>query len=341
MYNFDEFMKINKRPIPDDSVLAIVCNAKTVTTMHKNYGSFSIDTEFLSDNELKEIMQMAAAQNLPFRIFYDEKEFINLLLTTDINVKKLIVYNSAQNGIGPGRKALIPSLCKYFNIRYTGSDPYRVCLCRDKYGVYSILTMAGLPTAKSILFSGDCEIKLEQNIKYIAKPIYESSSIGITDNNIFLGKNLPYTYLKKLINTLKQPLIIQRFISGYEIEIPILVGMNSRFVFPPVVLYRGENIIIGNEILDYKRIYNDDYHFTNLPSIYDDLALRNTAESVAKLLGLNGLCRVDFRLTSNGEYFITDVSTNPHFIHHSSVNYAFKRLGLSDKDIFNAILNLS
>lgn len=69
-------------------------------------------------------------------------------------------------------------------------------------------------------------------------------------------------------------------------------------------------------------------------------ALEETARHVAELLELNGLCRIDGRITKEGLFYITDVSTNPHFIHHSSVNFAFHSNNYSDSDIFKSILYL-
>ena len=152
MNEFEIFLNANSNEINENSVLIIVCNAKNKTHTTKDYNGFSINTEFLSDEELLEIMEMAEHQRLPFRIFYDEKDFMENLLDGQINCNNLIVYNSAQNGIGPGRKALIPSICKFFNIRYTGSDPYRVCLCRDKFAVYSLLSVAKIDVPESELF---------------------------------------------------------------------------------------------------------------------------------------------------------------------------------------------
>ncbi len=119
MLKFNEFLEANSNKLKDDTVLLIVCNAKSKTVASQNYNDFSIDTEFLSDDELNEITGMAQAQGIPFRIFYDEKDFMeNLLLNDSKYFDRFIVYNSAQNGVGPGRKALIPSICKYFNIIY-------------------------------------------------------------------------------------------------------------------------------------------------------------------------------------------------------------------------------
>lgn len=344
MLKFNEFLEANSNKLKDDTVLLIVCNAKSKTVASQNYNDFSIDTEFLSDDELNEITGMAQAQGIPFRIFYDEKDFMeNLLLNDSKYFDRFIVYNSAQNGVGPGRKALIPSICKYFNIRYTGSNPYRVCLCRDKFAVYCLLSTENVKVPKSVLYYNDKTVlNLDKNTFYIAKPLYESSSLGITQKNIFKGSAVPYAYLSKLSERMQQPLLIQQFINGYEIEVPVLSGNNSVYVFKPIVLHKDKNsLLMGEEILDYDCIYNDDYFFSAFPDEFDDSGVKSTAEQVAILLGLKGLCRVDFRYLPNGEFYVTDVSTNPHFIKHSSVNFAFKQIGLKDKDILKTLLALS
>ncbi len=339
-----EFLETNSNKIKEDAVLLIVCNAKSKTVTSKNYNGFSIDTEFLSDEELNEITNMANGQGIPFRIFYDERDFIeNLILNNSKNFEHFIVYNSAQNGVGPGRKALIPSICNYFNIRYTGSNPYSVCLCRDKFAINSILSTAKIRVPKSKLYTdGNADLNLDRTFTYIAKPIYESSSLGITKKNIFKGDAVPYDYLFDLSKRMQQPLLIQEFINGYEIEVPVLSGKISNFVFNPVVLHKDKNSLFMNgEILDYNRIYYDDYFFSAFPKEFDDSGVKSTAEQVVNLLGLKGLCRVDFRYLPNGEFYVTDVSTNPHFINHSSVNFAFKQINLKDEDILRTILVLS
>ena len=309
----------------------------------KKYGRFSTDTEYLSDDELMQITKMACAQDIFFRIFTCEDAFIKYVLYEKTNLNRLIVYNSAQSGTGAGRKSLIPAICQYYHIRYTGSDSYRVSLCRDKWAISTLLKNLSIPTPNSILFyCGKPLSFVDPDTKYIAKPIHESASIGIRSENIFFGRDIPIKYLIKLEKTMQQPLILQEFISGYELEVPVLASRKEIYAFKPVSLYQIEQSqMMGDQILDYDRIYNDDYSFGSLPPDIRDDDIKETACTIAKVLQLSGLCRIDFRLRANGEFYITDVSTNPHFIQHSSVNYAFRRVGLHDKDIFHTILALS
>lgn len=325
----------------------IVCNSKNDTQLHKDYETYSIQTEFLSDVEVEELMLMAKMQKLPFDIFYSEEEFIkNIFLHYEVlSNKNIVVYNSAQNGTGAGRKSLIPAFCNLMGIRCTGSDSYRVSLCRDKFAINSILKANNIKVPNSVLFNpnkySSSIFSNDQTI--IAKPLYESASIGITEDNIFCSNNVPIDYLARLSASLKQSLLLQEFIEGYEIEVPLLIHEETIFCFDPVVLFLDKTeMFMGENILNYEKIYNDSYYFGDLPKEYEKHIdkIKKTAEEVTQLLGLNGLCRVDGRLTKKGEFFITDVSTNPHFIKHSSVNYAFSKWGYTDKELFQMILML-
>ena len=340
---FEKFILENQNEIDNDMTLLIVCNVRNKTKTTLNYETFSIDNEFLADDELDEITNMAIKQKIAYRIFYDEKDFITHIFSISKDeLSKFIIYNSAQNGIGPGRKALIPSVCKYLSLRYTGSDPYRVCLCRDKFATYSILFANGIPVPFSTIYNGINMPNLPKEKTYIAKPLYESSSLGITNKNIFNGNDIPYTYLKELNKTMQQSILLQEFIDGYELEIPLLVGKKDIFSFPPVVLHRNRlDLKMGKTILDYECIHEKNYYFSVLPEKFDKKAVIDTAKNVALLLGLKGLCRVDFRFVNNEEFYVTDVATNPHFIKHSSVNFSFKQFGKKDEDIFKTILLLS
>ena len=97
---------------------------------------------------------------------------------------------------------------------------------------------------------------------------------------------------------------------------------------------------MGNNILDYQKVYFDEYKFFNMKDTMVDISkIMSVAEFVITILGLSGLCRVDFRIDELGNCYVTDVSTNPHFVHHSSVSYAFEQLSFPPETIMKAILS--
>lgn len=324
--------------------LNMVCNFKSKTPKYYSQkNEFDPASEFLSDNELDEIINMLYECGLKYDLFYDETEFMKKILDYDVLPSNLIVYNSAQSGFGAGRKSLIPAFCQLHQIKITGSNPYVVALCRNKYHVNRILKSLNIPVPDTYCFDNGwiMNLKPSSGTHVIIKPNYESSSIGIDENSIIENVNIStledilYARQKKL----NQPLIVQEFIPGYEAELPCVVYQKECITMNPVgIKLCNGRMGMENSILSYNLIYHDRYEFYNYKLINPIEALQHTAKDAVRLLGMTGLCRVDYRIKENGEFFITDVSTNPHFIQHSSVHHAFCFAGFKSSDIIRTII---
>src|SRR5881275_3413598 len=58
-----------------------------------------------------------------------------------------LVFNMAEGLRGQSREALVPAICEYLNIPYTGSDPLTLGLSLHKGRTKEILAYRGVPTA--------------------------------------------------------------------------------------------------------------------------------------------------------------------------------------------------
>src|SRR5689334_23810765 len=61
-----------------------------------------------------------------------------------------IVFNMAEGLHGQSREALVPAICEYLNIPYTGSDPLTLALSLHKGRTKETLAYRGVPTAPFI-----------------------------------------------------------------------------------------------------------------------------------------------------------------------------------------------
>ncbi len=344
LQKFSAFVEENKKVLCD-YILLVVCNTKSKTNTKTNYEDFDVSTEYLSDIEFEQVLSLFNQCKLKdIEIFQNEYSFIDYILNHPciINNKKIIVYSSAQSGTGAGRKSLIPAFCKLENLPYTGSNPYVVSLCRQKYHVNKLLESANLPVPATFLYNKGWLFnqKPVHNQEIILKPIYESASIGIDSDS--LKEYSDDLDLKIQIRNIKmqQPIIAQQFIAGYEVEFPVYVSQKDIFPLVPVGLALSpDEHWMGRNFLDYEHIYHDKYVFYNFEKNenYNEKMI-DAVKKVVSLLGMHGLCRVDFRVVDNEHFYITDVSTNPHFITHSSVHTAFKILKLPEQSISESIL---
>lgn len=338
-----ERMWISTEPILKSKHLLVVCNSKKRSNSAERRGIFNMDTEYFSDDEFEQIVSMFRSVNDSIDFFTYEDDFISYIINN--TPPNPIVYNAAQSGIGPGRKSLVPAFCNLHGIPCAGSNAYVVSLCRHKYHVNKILSQAGIPVPKSWLYSNGwlMEESPDPEIKVLLKPIYESASIGIDNDSIQIYSADIDRKIHQRTEQHHQPIMAQEFIPGYEVETPMICVNNEVFHLPPVGISISGKHELGDEILDYELIYHDRYGFydfaTEQKKLSDELCV--CAEKVSRILGMEGLCRVDFRIKSDGSYFVTDVSANPHFVLHSSVDYSFKKLGLTPSHIARTILSVA
>ena len=321
--------------------LILVCNTKMELNATESRGLFHMDTEYFSNDEFEQVVSMFSTLNLATDYFTYEDDFFHYVI--EHTPPRLLVYNAAQSGAGPGRKSLVPAFCNLHGIPCTGSNAYVVSLCRHKYHVNQILAQAGIKVPKSWLYSNGWLMGRHPpvNMQVLLKPIYESASIGIDDTSIQFYTPKTDQIIYQRVEQQHQPIMAQEFISGYEVEVPLLCVNGEVCHLPPIGISVSGKHDLDCEILNYERIYFDQYGFYDFASAKYETSkqLCLCAAETAKILGMEGLCRVDFRVKTDGNYYVTDVSTNPHFVAHSSVNSAFQMLGLSPKYIAKSLLS--
>lgn len=324
-----------------DRHLILVCNTKIHSTTVESRGLFNMDTEYFSDDEFEQVVSMFSSLGLATDYFTYEDDFFSYVI--EYAPQDLLVYNAAQSGTGPGRKSLVPAFCNLHGIPCTGSNAYVVSLCRHKFHVNQILAQAGIRVPQTWLYSNGwlAEQHPPLNMMVLFKPIYESASIGIDNTSIQVYTPQTDQLIFQRMEQQHQQIIAQEFIPGYEVEVPLLCVNGAICQLPPIGISVDGKHNLEREILNYERIYFDRYGFYDFAAEKHEISkeLCLCASKTAQILGMEGLCRVDFRVRPDGCYYVTDVSTNPHFVAHSSVNSAFQILGLSPEHIAKTLLS--
>lgn len=334
--------------IKDQIRIILVSNIKDQTKTG-DYSIHSVATEFFSEIELEELITGFRQFGFYLELFTDEIDFIKAVITNQFSQTKKqynIVYNTSQRGTGPGRKSLIPAFCNLHNIPTVNSNAYVVSLCRHKFHINCILQSLGIKAAKSWFFDKKYGWLFGKQPKektlIIAKPTYESASIGIDSESILIFNNNTHKKLEELSKIYNQPITVQQFIDGYEVEVPLLI-LDEPNAILPVGIKLNDKKLLGKEILTYDIIYNDLYSFYIFDEVqdYKITEIVKTAENVANIIGIKGFGRVDFRIDINGNYYVTDVATNPHITKHGSFFHLFNHLGYQQKDLLATLIALT
>lgn len=334
------------RKLKNDIAIIVVANVNA----NNDYHAHSLKTEFFAENEYEEIITGFRENGFYVVLQRNEMDFFRWYLNDgikEIGKKYIAVYNAASGGNGPGKKSLIPAFCNLNKIPITSSNPYVVGLCRHKYHINCLLQNHGLPVPKSSYFSKDFSWLLDKRPeignKIIAKPTYESASIGVDDSSVFNYSKESDKILYNLSETFNQPTIVQEFVSGYEIEVPIIVKKGIPYAVNVIGLGLDNVKLLNDRILTYDIVYKDNYSFYDFNEFGESFnqTLLTAAKSVAQIIGIEGFGRVDFRITHEQDYYVMDVSTYPHIIHHSSFWYMLDRLNFQYHDLFALMVGLT
>ncbi len=334
--------KYSKRPELDKVIIVANVYGKT---QYYNTKKENLKIEFFSEEEINNILNSLKDENYNFELYVDETKFISDILTKKNKItEKTLVFNLARNGIGVSKKSLIPTFCDLQNIKYTSSSGYVCSLARNKYHYSLLLLQNNLNGTESFQYNDGwlLDKKPKLNTELIMKPLFESASKNISMNNIINSSDLNFE--KKVLDYNKkigEPIVIQKFIRGYEAKIPIFEFDRIIALDPIGVKIKGKHLL-NNEIITENLSIAYDYDNYMLKEVFDEELcndIKDKAIKIFELLGMRNYGRIDCRITPQGEYYFYDIATMPFFTNHSEMNYSMKINNLNQGKLFNIIFN--
>lgn len=227
-----------------------------------------------------------------------------------------------------------------------GCDPYTISFAKDKFHWHLLLKHFEIPVCNFWLYQKKQgwtnNFRPSQKERVIAKLNNESCSMGLSSVNVCEYSSKFDDFLLMLSQTYNQNIIIEKFISGFEAETPIIISTNKIIALDPIAITINNSFEIGDSILDYDTRVKDKYSFQPLKIFNENMAeqLRECAKRAASLLGLSGISRIDFRINRKGDFYITDIATTPFITKHSSLKVSFENCGLSYEDFICLLIGL-
>ena len=318
-------------------LIVVIGNVQGITKIDDDYAYTSIGSEFYTRRQFDDIVLSLRLYGFQVKCYFDELDFIHdysLRLLSNLYPQEILVINFAQKGKKIGRKSLIPAFCDMNNILHTNCNPYVVSLCREKFHWYLILKDHA-PVSPSWLYSHRYQWlfgKPTEGEKIIVKLTNESSSIGLTYENIMTYSDDADKKISALSEKYDADLIVQEFLAGYEIEVPFINSKDCR-AFNPIGISLNGQKDLGNNILDYEIRGDHLFNFYDFSELFPQTSesIRQTVQTVALLLNIEGIGRVDFRVNALTEqYYITDINANPHITKSMTVYYAMKKMGYNE-----------
>lgn len=322
--------------------VAIIASTQDHSGSWADYDQHSVKTSYLARHELEEIIASFRKYCIYVEVYTDVEDFLKAYYTAAMAVQPTMIFETSSKGIGRGRDALIPTLCDLLHYPHLGSDATSCILCSSKYQWASILQGNGLPVPKSYLFSHNhWQTEPPMGEKYILKLNNECASIGLSASNVMIynGKNLTEK-AQQLHKDYGQQIIAQEFVSGYEVEVPVLINQHFQLALPPIGLSADGEIYHKDRFFDYDTIFADDYVLYDFSAIMPAVAakLQQTAYQIIDLMDLSGYMRIDFRVRADGKYYVIDINNDPCINSCGSFRKSLELLDIDPQDIAGVLI---
>src|SRR5262245_26667164 len=211
----------------------------------------------------------------------------------------------------------IPCLLELLGLPYTGSSALALGLALHKHKAKELLKFRSVPTPEFAVVERLEDLALvELPFPLIVKPAREDGSLGVDFDSVVADHAELERAAAGVLRTFQQPALIEQFIEGREIYVPIL-GNQPRRTLPLTEIQFGKSFDNRPKIVSYRAKWD-----LGSPECIDSPAelcsldsqterrLIAAAMAAFDALDCRDYGRVDVRLSADGQPFVIDINPN-------------------------------
>jgi D-alanine-D-alanine ligase len=250
---------------------------------------------------------------------------------------------------GPfGEDGTIQGLLDLADVRYVGSGVTASATMMDKHVMKVLLAASGLPVGPYVVVTDkdwrrDPAAAMERvsglGWPVFVKPARAGSSMGITKVTGPEG-------LEAAVEAAQEhdpKVVVEAAVTGREIECGVLEGHGTA---PTRTSVPGECVVLRNHDFydfDAKYLAEGDVRLDAPADLPDAVAerIRTMAARAFDVAGCEGLARVDFFLTDDGEVVLNEVNTMPGFTPSSMFPRMWAASGISYPELIDELVSLA
>lgn len=253
-----------------------------------------------------------------------------------------LVFNIAEGLKGISREAQVPAILDIYGIPYTFSDPLVMSLTLHKGMTKRIIRDAGIPTSDFLV--------VEQTIKegdilfkppFFIKPVAEGTGKGVSPRSIIRRLEDLESACEVMLNEYKQPVLIERYLSGREFTVGITGTGNDAVAIGTMEVYLLKAAEQGVYSYVNKEKCEELVEYKIMDSTEDPLVKR--AEEISlrawQILGCRDAGRVDIRCDEEDSPYFLEVNPlaglHPE---HSDLPIISKGVGLGYQALIERII---
>lgn len=252
-----------------------------------------------------------------------------------------IIFNIAEGLKGRNRESQIPVILEMKGIPFVGSDGLTQALTLDKLMAKKIFFAEGVPTPKFIEVKRADSLINTNHFKFplMVKPRFEGSSKGIDVNARIHNHQDLIKRADYVINTYKQPALVEEFIKGKEFTVAV-VGNDSPEVFPPVQVKIEGDLNLGEKFYTFAHITSPALEYVCPAQISKELEnkLKTVALRAYQAVDCLDFGRVDFRVDEQDNPYVLEVNPLPCLATEDVFMIVPKVLGITYPQMIGKIL---
>jgi D-alanine-D-alanine ligase len=242
----------------------------------------------------------------------------------------------------------IPALLELMKVRYTGSGPEALLLCKDKALAKKVLTYHRVRLPRFVVSHRARPLRRLRRFIYPAfvKPVNEESSDGISQASFVRIEDEAIERARFIHQKFNCDALIEEYIEGRELYLSVL-GNNRLTVFPPREIFFEQVPDDAPKFATFHAKWNEAYRkkwgIRNaaagpLPDgVQENLA--RLARRIYRLLKIRGFGRIDVRLTPQGEVFVIEANPNPSLAQDEDFARAAAEAGMGYDALIQQILD--
>ncbi|MEW9675228.1 D-alanine--D-alanine ligase [Lentibacillus sp. L22] len=268
----------------------------------------------------------------------DGKQLIHA--TNAANLEQLDVVFPIVHGT-LGEDGSLQGMLRIANLPFVGASVLGSSICMDKEIAKRLLEAAGINVAKGFAFKKSKKDKIvyedivaQLGTPMFIKPANQGSSVGVSKvsnkEEFEAGIAAAFQYDHKVI--------IEEGLVGREVECSVLGNSD------PIASLPGE-ILPRTEFYSYESKYIDETgaELAIPASLSDEMVakVQQTAIKAFEALQCEGLARVDFFLTEQGEVYVNEVNTLPGFTRISMYPKLWEVSGISYPELIDRLIQLA
>ena len=260
-----------------------------------------------------------------------------------------VVFNLSEcPNLSPEKELHACALLELLRLPYTGNGPLALGICNNKSLSKQLMIANGIPTPRFRPYAADPDGEPGLSYPLVVKPANEDGSAGITEDSVVADLAGLRRQVKGLREGFRQDSLVEEFVDGREFNVGVLGNGTAadphRSLPPAELVYRNPRWRLCT--YESKWTATHPSYAEIAPVCPADASQETTARlseitlACARIFGLAGYARVDFRMNSNGELFVLEVNPNPDISPDAGMARAARTAGLPYRDLILEILRL-